>query len=130
MSEDVHQEVDFRASPQKIYETYLDSRAHAAFTGESATLSPNEGGEFSCWAGQITGRHIELRPHKRIVQAWRVSAWPEGIYSVVRIELRPAGSGTHLVLDHTGIPQGSSSGIAAGWPVRYWDRMKKHLGEA
>ena len=129
MSEDVHQEVDFQASPQRVYETYLDCRAHAAFTGEPATLSSSEGGEFSCWGGRIVGRHIELRPNKRIVQAWRASAWPEGIYSVVRIELQRSPSGTHLVLDHTGIPQGASPGISSGWPTRYWDRMKKHFGE-
>jgi activator of HSP90 ATPase len=129
MCEQVHQEVDFRADPKTIYEAYLDSRAHAAFSGEPASLSRSEGGEFSCWGGQIVGRQIELRPNSRIVQAWRVSAWPEGTYSLVKIELRPSGSGTHLVLDHTGIPQGASASIAAGWPMRYWDRMKKHLNE-
>jgi activator of HSP90 ATPase len=129
MCEQVHQEVEFRASPEKIYEIYLDSRAHAAFSGEPASLSGEEGGQFSCWGGQIVGRQVELRPGKRIVQAWRVSAWPDGVYSIVRIELHASGAGTRLVLDHTGIPQGASAGIAAGWPMRYWERMKKHLGE-
>src|SRR5438552_1469812 len=42
-------------------------------------------------------------PNQRIVQAWRVVTWPEGAYSIVRFELKPQGSGTHLVFDHIGI---------------------------
>jgi activator of HSP90 ATPase len=129
MCEEIHQEVDFEAGPERIYQVYLDSKEHAAFSGEPASMSQDPGGAFSCWSGQILGRNIELVPHRRIVQAWRVGAWPEGVYSVVRMELSPRGKGTHLVLTHTGIPTGSSASIAKGWPMRYWDRIQAHLAQ-
>lgn len=127
MCEEVHQEVDFDAGPERIYRTYMDSEEHAAFSGEPAVISPDPGGPFTCWGGQILGRNIELVRNRRIVQAWRVSAWPEGVYSVVRMELSARGSGCRLVLSHTGIPAGSSSSIAQGWPQRYWARMRAHV---
>jgi activator of HSP90 ATPase len=130
MCEEIQQTVDFGAAPARVFDAYVDSREHAQFSGEPAEISRESGGSFSCWSGQIVGRQLELVPGKRIVQAWRVSAWPAGVYSIVRIELEPKGNGTHLTLYHTGLPDGSSSAIAAGWPMRYWDRMKKHFGEA
>lgn len=108
----------------------MDSKEHAAFSGEPASISPEAGGAFTCWNGQIGGRNIELIPNQRIVQAWRVSNWPEGVYSVVRLDLSARGKGTHLVLSHTGIPTGKSSSIAQGWPMRYWDRMKRHVEDS
>src|SRR5260370_40154486 len=45
------------------------------------------GGTFSLFAGHIVGRRLELVPNERIVQAWRVLPWPEGIYSIARLEL-------------------------------------------
>jgi activator of HSP90 ATPase len=127
MCEEIHQEVDFDEAPERIYRTYMDSKEHSAFSGEPASISPEPGGAFTCWSGQIEGRNIELVPDRRIVQAWRVHAWPEGVYSVVRLEITARGKGTHLVLSHTGIPAGNSASIAQGWPVRYWNRMRQHV---
>src|ERR1044072_1311264 len=57
-------------------------------------------------AGHIVGRHIELVANERIVQAWRVIDWNPGVYSIVKFELAEHGSGTKLVFDHTGFPEG------------------------
>jgi activator of HSP90 ATPase len=108
----------------------MDSKEHAAFSGEPASISPEPGGAFTCWSGQIAGRNIELVPNRRIVQAWRVVAWPEGVYSVVRMDISPRGKGSRLVLTHTGIPAGSSSSIAQGWPMRYWDRIRSYVDDS
>lgn len=55
--------------------------------GLPAEIEPQAGGAFKCFGGQITGRIIELVPNRRIVQAWHVATWPEGVYSVVKFEL-------------------------------------------
>ena len=67
----LHQEVDFKASPQRIYEIFLDSKQFAACTGMPATIDATAGGAFSTFGGLIEGRNIELIPNQRIVQAWR-----------------------------------------------------------
>lgn len=79
----IRQQIEFRASPQRLYEALLDVKAFSAFTGEPAEIDRQAGGAFSCFGGMIAGRNIELVPNKRIVQAWRVKIWPEGLYSIV-----------------------------------------------
>jgi len=123
----LHQEIDFKAKSQRIYEILLDSKLFAAFTGMPADIDSKEGGAFSTFGGLIAGRNVELVPNARIVQAWRPTHWDPGVYSIVRFELKPQGSETQLVLDHTGFPEGEFDHLNPGWALRYWDPLKKYL---
>ncbi|HEX3969386.1 MAG TPA: SRPBCC family protein [Edaphobacter sp.] len=124
----IHQEIDFKASPQRIYEALLSSKDFASFTGAPAEIDPKAGGAFSLFGGAIVGRNVELIPNQRIVQAWRPTGdFPEGTYSLVEIALKPQGSGTRLILDHTGFPEGHYDHLSAGWPSHYWEPLKKFL---
>jgi activator of HSP90 ATPase len=91
----IHQELDFTASPQQLYEALLDSKQFTEFSARPAEINREVGGAFSLFKGHIIGRNLELVPNERIVQAWRVVTWPQGAYSIVRFELKPQGSGTH-----------------------------------
>jgi len=124
----LHQEIELKALPQRIYEIILDSKQFAAFTGMPATIDPAAGGAFSMFGGMIVGRNVELVPTQRIVQAWRPTHWDPGVYSVVKFVLKPQGSGTMLILDHTGFPEGEYDSLFKGWGLRYWDPLKKYLG--
>jgi len=123
----IHQEVDFKASPQRIYDALLDTKQFSAFSGMQAEINREVGGAFTIFSGHIIGRNLELIPNKRIVQAWRVVDWPEGVYSIAKFELKPQGSGTHLVFDHTGFPEELRDHLAEGWADHYWARLKKYL---
>ncbi len=127
MSDVIHQEIELSAAPARIYEALMDSAQHGAFTGGPAQMSPDEGGAFSCHDGRIVGRNLELVPGARIVQAWRVAGWEPGLFSVVRMELRPEGQGTRLVLDHSGVPVEHREHIALGWQARYWQPLAEFL---
>jgi activator of HSP90 ATPase len=124
----LHQEAEFNASPQRIYEVLLDSKQFAACTGMQAEIDPKEGGAFSTFGGQIVGRNVELVPNQRIVQAWRPAHWDPGIYSIVRFELKPQGSETLLILDHTGFPEGDFDHLSSGWQSHYLEPLKKFFG--
>ena len=125
MSSPIHQEIVFETTPHAVYEALLDQAQHAAYTGGKSEIDRDPGGAFRCHDGQITGRQIELVPDQRIIQAWRVSAWPEGQYSLVKFELSAEGDGTRLVMDHYAVPEEMQEHIAGGWTARYWDPMKK-----
>jgi activator of HSP90 ATPase len=124
----LHQEVDFKVSPQRIYEILLDSRQFTAFSGMPAEIDAKEGGAFSTFGGLVAGRNIELIPAQRIVQAWRPTHWEPGIYSIVKFDLKAQGAGTRIALDHTGFPPGKFDDLDPGWKVRYWDPLTKFLG--
>ena len=67
----IHQEIDFNATPQKLYEALLNSKQFAEFSGRPAEINREIGGAFSLFKGHIVGRNLELVPNQRIVQAWR-----------------------------------------------------------
>ena len=123
----LHQEVEFKTSPQRIYEALLDSKQFAALTGMSTEIDPKTGGAFSMFGGLIVGRNVELVPNQRIVQAWRPTHWDPGVYSLVKFELKPQDSNTRIILDHTGFPEGDYDSLNSGWKPRYWDPLKKFL---
>jgi len=124
----LHQEVDFKASPHRIYEILLDSKQFTAFSGEPAEISPEAGGAFSMFGGKIVGRNVELVPDQRIVQAWRPAYWEPGVYTLVKFELKAEGTQTRIVLDHTGFPEGKFDSLTSGWKAHYWERLAKYLG--
>ncbi|HXQ94430.1 MAG TPA: SRPBCC family protein [Thermoplasmata archaeon] len=121
----VHQEVTFAATPKRVYDALMVSKEHAKFTGAPAKISSVEGGEFRCFDGSIEGRNVSLIPGRRIVQAWRISDWEDGVYSIVHFELEKTKGGTKLVFDHTGVPEDALPGITQGWFDHYWDNLTK-----
>jgi activator of HSP90 ATPase len=123
----IHQEIDFNTSPQLLYEALLDANQFTAFSGRPAEINREVGGAFSLFGGHIIGRNVELLPNHRIVQAWRVVTWPEGVYSIAKFELKPNGSGTRLVFDHIGFPEGLHDHLAEGWTSNYWMLLKKYF---
>jgi len=59
----------FNAKPSEIYNAWLSSEGHSAFTGNPAKVNGKIGGEFSAWDRYIFGSTLELTPNQRIVQA-------------------------------------------------------------
>lgn len=123
----IHMEVDYKASPQRIYEALLDSKQFAAFSGLPADIDAKAGGTFSMFGGMIVGRNVELIPNQRIVQAWRPTHWDPGVYSIVKFEMKPQDAETILVLDHTGFPEGEFDHLESGWKLHYIEPLKKYL---
>jgi activator of HSP90 ATPase len=124
----LHQEINFKASPQRIYEALLSSKDFASFSGAPAEIDSKAGGTFSLFGGLVVGRNVELVPNRRIVQAWRaVDDWPEGVYTLVKFNLKPRGSETILALDHTGFAEGDFDHLNAGWYSHYWEPLKRFL---
>jgi activator of HSP90 ATPase len=123
----LHQELTFDAAPHRVFHILLDSKEFAAMTGMDATIDPAPGGAFKTFGGLVEGRNVEIIADQRLVQAWRPTHWDAGVYSIVHFELKAAGAGTALVLDHTGFPEGEFDHLDPGWHLRYWDPLTKYL---
>jgi len=123
----IHQEVDFKVTPARMYEALLDAKQFSAFTKDTAEIRPQPGEIFKLFGGRIEGRNIELVPNRRIVQAWRPASWPAGVYSIVRFELVARGAGTRIVLDHAGFTEDKWEHLNEGWPRNYWEPLRKFL---
>lgn len=123
----IHQEVRIKSSPERIYKALTTAEEFSALTGAPADIAGEEGGAFSCFGGQITGRNVELKTNKAIVQAWRAGAWPAGVYSIVRITLDKAGDETKVTLDQSGFPQETAEHLEGGWHKMYWEPLRVYL---
>jgi activator of HSP90 ATPase len=131
----IHQEINFKATPQRLYETLLSSkefsdctkRSFGDFSARSANIDAVAGGAFTVFDGHIIGRILELVPYQRIVEAWRVVDWPAGLYSIATFEFKLQDAGTKLIFDHIGFPEGMKEHLSIGWQQHYWDALSKYL---
>lgn len=116
------------ASPQEIYDAWLDSRAHSAMTGGAATVSARVGGAFTAWDGYISGKNLDLAPPARIVQSWRTTQFA-GVdaNSKITVTLAATRGGTTLTLAHVDVPDGQTSYEQGGWQTHYFEPMQKYF---
>jgi activator of HSP90 ATPase len=137
--ESIHQTAVFNASRKRVYEALTDAKqfdqviqlsgvVKTMHLGDKPTeISREMGGAFTLFGGHIIGRHIELVPNERIVQAWRVANWDPGVYSIAKFVLVEQASGTTIVFDHTGFPKGDAEHLATGWRAHYWEPLARFL---
>ena len=124
MSEAFEISVVLPASPQQVYDAWLDSQAHGDFTGGKAEIDPKVGGEFSAWDGYLWGKTLELEPPRRILQSWRTSEFPtDAPDSRLEVLLEPEEDGTKLTLRHSEIPDGQGDEYRQGWDDNYFQPM-------
>jgi len=132
MCKTIKQRVKLKADPATVYELLADSRKHSALTGKRASISTKVGGPFSIGEdaveSDVTGINVDLVRGRRIVQAWRHRRFPEGIFSMVAVTLKPTpDGGTELVLVHRGVPKDLIPETEQAWRDQYWHRMKAFL---
>jgi len=132
MTKTIEQSVRLAATPEELFDTYLDSKLHSAVTGGQAKMSRKVDGKFTAWGGQLSGRNLVIVPKKMIVQAWRANHWkasdPDSIL-ILRFSHTPGGGrrGGQIDLAHVGVPAYDHKGVTQGWPKYYWEPWKKYL---
>ena len=133
-AESIHQEIVLKASRKRVYEALTNAEQFTKVMklskypdGPGATISREPGGSFSLFGDHIVGRHVELVPNERIVQAWRAASWEAGAYSIVRFDLKEQADQTKIIFDHTGLPMGLAEHLLEGWNSNYWEPLKKYL---
>ncbi len=126
----IRQSVTLPGSPESIYRAPLSSRQFGDITGAAAEIAEFMGGEFSRFDNQISGLNIELEPYRRIVQAWRVSSWEEGVFSTVTFELEESSGSTSVQLEQTGYPVDARDHLDSGWHKMYWEPLRTYLSRS
>ena len=100
MTKAIQQSIVLKASPEELFETFLDSKKHSAATGAPAEVSRRA----SHWKDQD----------------------PDSIL-VLHFSAAPGGGRIDLV--HAGVPHYDHKGVKQGWPTYYWKPWKAYLAE-
>jgi uncharacterized protein YndB with AHSA1/START domain len=126
----------FDASPDELWATLTDpERIHVWLLAE-ASFEPRVGGAVNLsWqgSGECSGTVSIFDPPRELEYSWGEAAGT----SIVRFELRPAGVGVMLILEHRELPASAHSGVGAGWhthldalsaliaaePFEFWPRF-------
>jgi uncharacterized protein YndB with AHSA1/START domain len=118
----VEVEVRIAASPETVFDFFVDPDKMIQWMGRSVRLDPRPGGEFHCDMNGVNiaaGQYLELDPPSRAVFTWgwegdRMSIEPGA--SMIEVLLAPDGDGTHLRLIHRDLPtEESARKHGEGW---------------
>jgi activator of HSP90 ATPase len=60
----INQSVIIKSSPENVYNALTSAEEFSEVTRAPAEIAQDAGGAFSCFDGQIVGRHIELIPNQ------------------------------------------------------------------
>ena len=112
MCKTIKQKVKFKAEPADVYRHLVDS-------------SEQVGRPFHL--GDGTGIVVDLAPAERVVRAWREADYPEGVFSMAAVTLRPVGTGTELTLTHRGVPKDLIPRTEERWRRDHWAPIRDKL---
>jgi uncharacterized protein YndB with AHSA1/START domain len=122
-------ETRIAASPETVFDFFVDPDRMVQWMGRLAELDPRPGGGFRCDINDeavAAGEYLELDPPHRVVFTWgwesEGSVTPPGS-SRVEVLFKPDGDGTHLRLIHHDLPSAESAAKHGhGWR-HYLDRL-------
>ena len=114
------------ATPEQIYEIFMDSKKHADLISSGAEISREIGGKFNIYDDYITGRNLELVENEKIVQEWRgeEECWPKNHFSILTITLEKVSGGTKLILNQEKVPAECVDNFEKGWYDFYFNPLK------
>jgi activator of HSP90 ATPase len=117
------------ASPDRLFDMYLDPLAHAAFTGAPMTIASRPGAPFRAFDGMLTGTMLHVEPKRLLVQTWRSTNWPaETMDAVLTLSFWPEeGSSARIELVHVNVPDADFAGVSQGWEKYYWTPWREYL---
>lgn len=123
-------EVTLEASPEQVYKAWLNGKQHGEMIGGEATGQAIVGAEHSAWDGYITGKNIELEPHRRILQTWRTTEFASTDEdSMLEVLLQDQGNTCQLTLKHWNIPLGQGKRYFKGWDEHYFEPMTSYFND-
>ncbi len=116
------------ATPDVLFDMYLDPTAHSAFTGAPVTIEPRRGAPFRAFDGALSGTVLHVEPKRLIVQTWRSTNFAaDDIDSVLVLTFWPQEDGTRIELAQINVSDADFAGVSHGWEKYYWTPWRAYL---
>jgi len=108
----------------------LNPKAHAAITGEPASIGRKRGAAFRAFGATLTGAILQTVANKRIVQSWRASHWKKSdIDSTLILSFQPDPKGGRIHPVHVNVTDHDYEGVKDGWHKYYWKPWRDFLNQ-
>ena len=118
------------ASPDRLFDMYLDPVQHSAFTGSPVKISSQPGAPFSAFDNVLTGTILQVVPKRLIVQSWRSPHWGlADIDSTLILTFLPDKDGGRIELVHVNVIDDDFAGVSHGWEKYYWTPWRAYLSQ-
>lgn len=116
------------ASPDALFDAYVDALAHAAITGAAVTIEPRAGAPFSAFGGVLSGTILHVEPKRLLAQTWRSARWPaDAIDSILTLTFWPEEGRGRIEVVHANVPEEDFAGVSHGWERYYWAPWRNYL---
>jgi len=123
----IEQKYEMNATPEEVFDALVNPDKIQHWSGDEAKMSPEVGGSFVLWGGQMFGTNIEVVKNKKLVQEWCYDQWEAP--SKVTFTIRAKGKKTIVELVHEDVPEKSLKSIDEGWDSYYLGAMKDMFEE-
>ncbi len=126
--------VDIRATPEAVFDAWLDPRRAALFMAANTTIvgqfenDPREGGAFRLvmrgddQTFEHWGRYVVIDRPRRLIFTW-ISSGTDHHLSLVTVLFTPIDTGVRVDLEHDGLPDAERAGRHEGG----WNSILKKL---
>ncbi|HSI20826.1 MAG TPA: SRPBCC domain-containing protein [Verrucomicrobiae bacterium] len=91
--------------------------------GPNPVVDLVEGGAFSLWDGEVTGKVLDVEEESRLVCEWHMSGHETP--TEVTITLEPDEEGTKMTVMQTGVPEEEVEEFDRGWDEFYAGPIKE-----
>jgi uncharacterized protein YndB with AHSA1/START domain len=130
MPKNVVMAASFAATPERLFDMYLDAGEHARFTGAPVTIGPVAGSGFRAFDGVLSGKILHVEPKRLIVQTWRSPHFPTGtIDSVLILSFYREPTGARIELVQVNVADEDFAGVSQGWEKHYWTPWRQYLAD-
>jgi activator of HSP90 ATPase len=124
----IRQTVVLPASPEALFDMYLDPSTHQAITGAPVIIGDVKGASFEAFNGSLTGKLIDVVRPNLIVQFWRSTEFEDSdTDSILILSFTSEGDQGRIDLIHLDVPDQDFEGVTKGWEQYYWAPWRAYL---
>lgn len=119
---------EFQTLAKELYLAFVDKARVAAWTRAAPNMDVKVGGQYSLFNGNIEGQFLELEENVKIVQTWRLQAWPKGHYAKLSLSFDQGLDGTNLRMVMSDVPLSQEEVVKNNFDQYYARTMKLTFG--